>query len=168
MATFQPGRTRLEGIMRVPQRPIYPDGLVRTGCYLARGFVKGDGLEAATVIVVDGVQDGAGVGEDGECVSSNVRSDALAIPVSRRDSLEASFRLAWKDRLHTIGASRSRMALLGDRTGHDGRREEDGNVGKGRPRVATRTGSDDARSSRRRGRNVCRGSFRTAPQRLPV
>lgn len=101
--------------MGVRQRSIYPDGLVRTCCYLARIFVKGDGFEAATVIVVDGVQDGTGVGEDGEGISSDVCNDALAIPVSRRDSLEASFWLAWKDRLHTIDASRSRMALLGDR-----------------------------------------------------
>ncbi len=68
--------------MRMSQRSVYPDSSICTCGYLPRGLVKGNGLKLATVVVVDGLQDGGGVGEDGEGISSNIDDDPLAVPKS--------------------------------------------------------------------------------------
>jgi hypothetical protein len=74
------------------KRQVYPHGRARAGGYLARGFVKGHGLELPLIVVIDGLEDGLGVGQNGQGVAADVHNDAPAVPVARRHASEPGFR----------------------------------------------------------------------------
>jgi len=65
----------LGDILPLPEWPVHPHGCVRACRYLAGDFVEGDSLERLVVVVVDRLQQGIMVAEDGEGIAGNIGLD---------------------------------------------------------------------------------------------
>lgn len=58
---------------------VYPDSFIGAYCYLSGDLVQGNCFEGLIVVIVDGLEEGVVVGEDGDRIAAYVRLQRLLV-----------------------------------------------------------------------------------------